>query len=378
VLFRSLLVKYEDLTMEDGKTSQCWYIDYQHFVYVIRFRMYLIQSELDKQETLEYNHLYFECPSCQAHYSELEAVRLLSKDNKFICSHCCPTEDFRGTMSQPRFTLVEVDNRSRLKEIQAMKRKLKEQFYGSDLHDGIYNLLAELKDVPLIRNRPSENIKRGLGASKVTDQDTQLEIAENAKDRGRAKKEVRGTMQSFLGQDMVGGEFRVEMGTTSSLTTVQGGAGGETVPAAKRVKAMPSFLQGSRVTGLGSDMGLDASSPAVESSFTMVAVEVVTEHMGTSLQGVGAASVTAHSVGVVGSNAVSAAATDATDDVDWEDGDAEAEGDGDGDGGRMEAGDGGGAGVGLASSVRAGDKPMLVGNVEDSGDGDGDVAWEDG
>jgi hypothetical protein len=192
-----------------------------------------------------------------AKYSELEAVRLRSKDNRFICSHCCPGEDFSKIISQKSFTLIEVDNRNRLKEVQTMKRKLRDQLYASDEHDGIYNLLAELKDIPLIRNRPSDNIKRGIGSSKVTDTETKQLIEENAKERGKAKKEVRGNIQTFLGQSVIDGDFKVELTSNISTTTttvsndLSSNLNNNIDDRLLKGKstAVPTFLKGSRVMG---------------------------------------------------------------------------------------------------------------------------------
>lgn len=242
------LVKSEDLTMDDGKTSKCWYIDYQHFVYVVRFRIYLIQKELSTLETQEMNHLYFECPRCHQKYSELEAVRLRSKDGHFICSHCCPYEDFSTSISHESYRLIEFDNRSKLKEVQSFDKKLREQFKATEDHDGIYNLLAELKDVQIIRNRPSENIKRGIGGTKVTDEETKMEIAENSKIRSGGNSAVRAAKQgqSSSGGGVREGEFVLEI-TTDEAETVASRERNEYLAAAKRQKALPEHLQGSRV-----------------------------------------------------------------------------------------------------------------------------------
>ena len=68
------LVSYEDRTMEDLQTSRCWYIDYRKFMLIARYRIYLIQKEIQEREKQHANRLYFECPTCHHKQSELEVT----------------------------------------------------------------------------------------------------------------------------------------------------------------------------------------------------------------------------------------------------------------------------------------------------------------
>eukprot|EP01041_Mallomonas_annulata_P010743 gene10743-22442_t len=335
-LEEELLVKYEDLTMDDGRTR----------------------------------------------YSELEAIRLISKDNKFICSNCCPGEDFKRTMSQPSFTLIEVDNRNKLKEVQTMQRKMKEQLYSSDLHDGIYNLLSELKDVPLIRNRPSENIKRGIGASKITDMETITQIEENSKvERGRAKKEIKGTMQSFLGRNVHGGDFKVEVMSEAHIAAQMERLEAQGEPLAKKAKSVPDFLQGSRVAGGRFDNSSSSSSNSnnVDIMTSMSAQEMSSMTVVNKNGEIEGSSSTSISFGFEQSNTASATATapkvqEMEDDVAWEDGDV------DGDVEEKET-----QGESLTSStststgvvVEKGNQQCDSAENNNGGGGEEDVAWED-
>ena len=49
---------------------------------------------------MERNIVYYECPTCHDRYSLLEAQRMLSADYKFVCTYCCPNEDFRTQNSE--------------------------------------------------------------------------------------------------------------------------------------------------------------------------------------------------------------------------------------------------------------------------------------
>jgi transcription initiation factor IIE alpha subunit len=265
-LQEEMLVKAEDITMNDQRTSKCWYIDYYLFTLVIRYRIHKIKTEIRSKEKLELNHIFFQCPSCSEKYTELQAQRLISKDYKFICAHCCPSNDFKNTMSQPYFTLTELDTSQQLNEIQKLERKMTTQWTQSEDHDGIFDLLSELRNEHLIRNLPSENIKRGLMTSRVTDEEVLQRIEENSSSLGR-KRKVTAEMTGGVGVGL-GGGFSVEvadvdvMGSGGGVATGEcagagTGAGDMLVP--QRQKAMPNFLLGSRIVTANEGEIIDAT-----------------------------------------------------------------------------------------------------------------------
>lgn len=237
-------------------------LDYHTFVDVVRYRVHILQQSLLQQEQVEMNRIFFQCPKCLQNYSELQAQRLLSKDFKFICSNCSPNDDLRATMSEPYFTLIEQDNKSKLHDVLNLDRKMKEQFHES-LNDsattgiprcnhlGIFELLSLLKDKTLIRNKPSENIKRGLFTSRITDSATLLEIEENSKVmRGRALKE---SSQRADGKDK-DGSLIVELvsdlderSPTVKDAVHDKGGGGDRGGGGE--SSLPTFLRGSRIAG---------------------------------------------------------------------------------------------------------------------------------
>ena len=230
-----------------------------------------MKNLLSKQEESELNHLYFECPTCHEKYTELQAIRLRSKDNKFICSHCCPTDDFSKTISKPSFTLIESNSSIKLKEVRGLEKKIKEQLNASDIHDGILNLLADLRDVELIRNHPSDNIKRGIGSSRITDEQTLKEISENSKQRA-IRKETVGQIQSFMGRDTINGKFELEIVSKNISSTKEDDMNVTSnefadenliEPPQKKVKSFPNFLLGSRVTGGSATSTSQSNNPPI-------------------------------------------------------------------------------------------------------------------
>ena len=88
--------------------------------------------------------------------SLLSVQHLRSRDHRFVCSFCCPANDFRTVKSEPSFTLVSVAVESNSK---AMERKLVSQLSaasaGEPPREGILELLKELRGCPLIHNRPA-------------------------------------------------------------------------------------------------------------------------------------------------------------------------------------------------------------------------------
>ena len=112
-----MLIRTEDVLMEDMRNSKCYYIDYQLFVNVVRFRVYHMQQQLKMKEAGPVHQLTFQCPTCKSTWSELEVQRAVSKDFKFICTNCCPSENIRNIISEPYFTLVDMDTKGKLKEM---------------------------------------------------------------------------------------------------------------------------------------------------------------------------------------------------------------------------------------------------------------------
>jgi len=130
-------------------------------------------------ENDEISETKYKCPTCSAEVNSLEAQRCKSKDYKFICSSCCPHENFRELIAEPYYRLVPLDIDTKVKTAKSIKTRLSQMLQSSPEHDGIYDLLRELKDAPLKRNLPSENMSKGFRASEVKDEDSKLAIAEN-------------------------------------------------------------------------------------------------------------------------------------------------------------------------------------------------------
>lgn len=245
------MVSYEDLTMDDKRTSRCWYIDHKRFYLLVRYRMFLMTKEVQDREKLQFNRLFFVCPTCGEKYPELQAMRLVNKFAEFVCPHCCPHTNFKDVPSEPYYKLKEYDNRAELSELDSIVAKINDQLHETPLHDGIFDLLDQLKETPLGRNKPSENIKIGLTGTKIEDADTLKEIEENSnRFRGKARSSAVGSVQKYLADG--GNQVSVEIVTSTEASEEDRLSSSE--PVSKRMKGMPEHLQGSRVvpTGLAS------------------------------------------------------------------------------------------------------------------------------
>ena len=267
-----MMIHVENMIMEDGGTARCYYIDYQLFVHVVRFRLHLMTAGIKSAEKSELSDVFFECPTCKQRYSALEAQHQLAADFKFICTSCCPFENFRAAASQPVFRLVEVDNRYKLSDVQVLAKRMEVQLSASEHHDSIFDLLHSLKDVPLIRNRPSDNRLRGITASRITDEDVKKEANENIGYRKLASEaKSKGSIaQSVMGQIIGSDEFQVtfdELGSNpaSGSSALSGNL------KRPRDTAYPEFLKSSRVVSApviastgGTSSTSDASSTRIE------------------------------------------------------------------------------------------------------------------
>lgn len=258
-----MMIHVENMIMEDGGTARCYYIDYQLFVHVVRFRLHLMTAGIKSVEKSELSDVFFECPTCKQRYSALEAQHQLAVDFKFICTSCCPFENFRAAVSQPSFRLVEVDNRYKLSDVQVLAKRMEEQLSASEHHDSIFDLLHALKDVPLIRNRPSDNRLRGITASRIIDEDVKKEANENIGYRKLASeaKNKGSIAQSVMGQLIGSDEFQVTFDEPgNSFTSGSSGVGGNMKR--PRDTAYPEFLKSSRVVSAPVLAGASASTSA--------------------------------------------------------------------------------------------------------------------
>jgi transcription initiation factor IIE alpha subunit len=269
-LEREQLVSFEDLTMDDLRTSKCWYIDYRRFMHMAHYRLYLMQKEIQDRERQQCSRLFFECPTCRMKQSDLEAMRLMGKDNRsFICPHCCPSRNIRDCEPEPYFTLVEYNNKNELVELNVLKQKIGSQLSEVPrFHAGLFDILAQLKEIPpeeIIRNKPSDNIKRGNINTRVTDADILKEIEENNKRiRGKARKQIPGMEKEE--------DFSIEIAGADGVGEGENGNG---EPAAKKHKPLPFFVDGSRVYGRDSNGAPQATSGSSAAAAAGAAASVV-------------------------------------------------------------------------------------------------------
>jgi transcription initiation factor IIE alpha subunit len=232
------LIRSEDNLMEDQRNSKCYYIDYQLFVNVVRYRVNCMQSELKVKQSSQNQKLQFRCPSCGTISDELDVLTSISKDQKFVCSSCCPSDNIRGVISEKEWTLVEIDVQGKLKKMLSLEKKLHEQMKQSELHDGIYNLLAQLKDVPLPANRPSSNIKCGFLSSAVSNAEAQKDIEENSsKMRGNIVQLKKGEAPAkaiTANKDALNRKFQINIQSGPAKASVAVNSSG--TGAQKRIK----------------------------------------------------------------------------------------------------------------------------------------------
>ena len=240
-----MLIRFEDMVMDDGRTAKCYYIDYQVFVNVIRYRIDLMATAIRAAESTEFNEVFFQCPTCTNRYTSLEALKLRSADYKFICSSCCPVNILSRAISEPYYRLVEIDNRNKLHDVQNLGKKMDEQLNESDEHHGIFDLLRDLKNINLIHNLPSDNRIRGIVASRVIDAEVQEEIdfKLGGKTANKVHKKLIGQQQTMMGHN--GSVFSVNIESEDANSSSESRV--EDQNKKPRDSSFPEFLANSRV-----------------------------------------------------------------------------------------------------------------------------------
>lgn len=263
-----MMVKSEELADERGRVGKYYYVDYQLFVNVVRYRVALMQRYLASTENQELRQVHYECPTCHNKYSDYDIIALQSADRKFICAQCCPFANLRAASSQPEWTLLAVDNRGRLSGLQLLEKKMGEQLSRcpDGLHEGIYDLLFQLRDASLARNLPSDNRARGLAASRITDEDVRQRVEESLRRRNVREHLDRAAplKQIVMGQEVESVSINVETGaepvrsaargdrylsSLSSSYNIRVSAEGTVSGFSRREESLPEFLRGSGIKG---------------------------------------------------------------------------------------------------------------------------------
>ena len=144
-LEEELLVQSEKVLMEDMRQPSVYYIDYQMFVDIVRYRIYLMRQKVNSATSQEISEVKYKCPTCKKIVGVTEAMLCRNKDYKFICSVCCPYDDFRTRAAEFDWTLQSEDNSLRISVADNLKMKVEEAIKANDLHEGILELLNELR-----------------------------------------------------------------------------------------------------------------------------------------------------------------------------------------------------------------------------------------
>ena len=261
-----LLIHHEKVLMEDMRQPSVYYIDYQMFVDVVRYRIFLMRKKVNSAQSQEIAEVMYKCPTCKRVLRMTEAMLCKSKDYKFICSVCCPYDDFRQRPAEPSYTLQSEDNSDRISDADNLKIKVDEALNANDLHEGILELLAELKDTSLTRNLPSDNMSLGIRNTTVDDEDVENAIKSNTRRAVSGKKgrfvvaseaaEHGDGKQKFelnLDEDVdEGRNSLVKIAKMEAATEAAAAAGTGDEPDAARDKSLgilPEFLSRSGVYG---------------------------------------------------------------------------------------------------------------------------------
>jgi hypothetical protein len=213
----------------------------------------------------------------------------------------------------------------------------------SKLHDGIFDILGQLRDVPLGHNLPSQNISKGVRSSQITDERVAQEIKQNFE---YATGQFGSSLIKKKNQDVLTNgipaanktEFKINIeseenaGGFDDISALYSnkvgseGAGRLHATQEELNLSLPHFLRDSRVTGaqdmLLSVKSLQAHSAAARAGTGAEAggevtgdVDVEQAHKRARLSAV-------ESKEPEGEAAEGGAAEEETEDVAWEDGDA--------------------------------------------------------
>ena len=92
-LENDMLIRFEDMQMDEGegkfRMAKCYYINYQQFINVVRFRVRRMQEAVASAEKTELDEVFYQCPTCQHRYEKYGEFTLPSSwkhyNYKAIC-----------------------------------------------------------------------------------------------------------------------------------------------------------------------------------------------------------------------------------------------------------------------------------------------------
>jgi transcription initiation factor IIE alpha subunit len=71
------------------------------FVDVIRYRIHLMRKKIDPKGPEASEQISnFKCPTCLKVITLLEAMKSPDIEQNFVCTSCCPHDNFRGLSSE--------------------------------------------------------------------------------------------------------------------------------------------------------------------------------------------------------------------------------------------------------------------------------------
>lgn len=226
----------DDLTEGGSQATKFWYIDYNHAVKVIRLRLYLLQKQLEKDESKARTSSMYLCPGynskrCNGCYTETEVQQFLDYETGlFLCQEC--TEVNKNNPNAPpkeTYTLQLQDNTKALRQAMDRLRRVRVQFSSKmignqQMRMGIFDLIQKIREKgsgPLTSNLPSENRMMNIGSKRIegTGRTASVRIKkmkEKMGDKGGSLKKFLNTgsddltfLKNALGQQIA---FEVEKG----------------------------------------------------------------------------------------------------------------------------------------------------------------------
>ncbi|CAB9519677.1 transcription factor IIE subunit 1 [Seminavis robusta] len=234
------LVKSEtvdDLAQGGSQATKFWYIDYNHAVHTIRFRLHLLRKQLEAAELRARSSSFYLCPGykdkrCNGRYTEEEAQQVVDfTSGLFLCQECAMSfENDPNAPPKTDYTLHLVDNSRHLKEAVDNLRRVTVQLSGKtignhQIRNGIYDLLQKVRGKgksPITSNLPSENFALGIGSKRLAGTGRTAGI----KARKLEQQGVADSAKSAKNY-LVGAGRRSAEGTDDDLTFLKNAMGNE-------------------------------------------------------------------------------------------------------------------------------------------------------
>eukprot|EP01132_Coremiostelium_polycephalum_P011827 gene11827-14467_t len=87
-MVKSYDFKPEPKPNERATTQVLWYLDYKHFIAIVKYKLYMIRKKMEVEKSQKIDVQTYKCQGCSKIYSALDIPKLITMTGDVICEVC--------------------------------------------------------------------------------------------------------------------------------------------------------------------------------------------------------------------------------------------------------------------------------------------------